>query len=121
MIIPGIRNTYPLSERIKTSFTDTVYILFIDIFNFLLNAGNSPGFILRLYKKKPVRNNGEATILPDDFSRIFSGDLSASGFQTLLELVNTSAGIYKFLLTGEERMALGANVNAKLTVSVSLR
>ena len=34
--------------------------------------------------------------------------------KSLLELVNTSAGVNKLLLTGEERMALGANVNSLL-------
>ena len=39
---------------------------------------------------------------------------------TLVELVNTSAGIYQLLLAGKERMALGANINTQLAVSVSL-
>ena len=34
--------------------------------------------------------------------------------ETLLEAVNTSAGIDKLLFTGEERMALGANFNADI-------
>ena len=32
----------------------------------------------------------------------------------LLELVNTSTGINQLLLTGEERMALGADIDAEL-------
>ena len=41
--------------------------------------------------------------------------------ETLLELINASAGIYELLLTGKERMALGANFDTKLTVSIALR
>ena len=33
---------------------------------------------------------------------------------SLLELIHTSAGVNKLLLTGEERMALGANFNFDL-------
>jgi len=45
--------------------------------------------------------------------------LSAS-LKTLLELVNATTNVNKLLLTGKERMALGANVNADLTVCISL-
>ncbi len=38
--------------------------------------------------------------------------LLLSALQTLLELINTSAGINKLLLTGKERMTLRANFNA---------
>ena len=31
--------------------------------------------------------------------------------EALLKAINTSAGVYQLLLTGEERMALRANVN----------
>jgi len=37
--------------------------------------------------------------------------LLLSTLQTLLELINTSAGINKLLLTGKERMTLRANFN----------
>ena len=33
--------------------------------------------------------------------------------KTLLKLINTSANVNKLLLSGEERMALGADVNAE--------
>ncbi len=33
---------------------------------------------------------------------------------TLLESVNTSAGIYELLLACEERMAVGADINTKV-------
>ena len=36
--------------------------------------------------------------------------LLSRSFKTTSELVNTSAGIYEFLLTGKERMALRADV-----------
>ncbi len=36
--------------------------------------------------------------------------------KTLLELVNASAGIYEFLLTCIERMALGADFNVHITL-----
>ena len=36
------------------------------------------------------------------------------GSKSLLELVNASAGVNKLLLTGEERVALGADVNSLL-------
>ena len=32
--------------------------------------------------------------------------------EALLKAINTSAGVYQLLLTGEERMALGADFNA---------
>lgn len=34
--------------------------------------------------------------------------------ETLVESVNTSAGINKLLLTGEVRMAVGANINTHI-------
>ena len=37
--------------------------------------------------------------------------------ETLLESVNTSAGINKFLLTGEKRMAFRTNINADIFFS----
>ena len=40
--------------------------------------------------------------------------LLACSLESSLELVKTSAGINKLLLTGEERMALGANFNSDL-------
>ena len=40
--------------------------------------------------------------------------------KTTLELVNSSAGIYKLLLSGEEGMTLGANFNTNLTVCIAL-
>ena len=40
----------------------------------------------------------------------------SSGFKTLVELIYASAGINEFLLTGEERMALGANFNSEITL-----
>ena len=43
-----------------------------------------------------------------------SQELLSYSFQSLLELVNTTAGINKLLLTGEEGMALGANFNSHL-------
>ena len=39
-------------------------------------------------------------------------ELLVSSFKTASELINTSAGINEFLLTGKERMTLGADVNA---------
>ena len=47
--------------------------------------------------------------------------LSSALLETLLELVNASAGINELLLAGEERMALGANVHAQFSVGVALR
>ncbi len=41
-----------------------------------------------------------------------SVELLACSFQSLLELVNSSAGINKLLLTGKEGMALGADFNS---------
>ena len=41
-------------------------------------------------------------------------------FKSLLELVNTTAGINKLLLTGEEGVALGANFNSDLTTLCGL-
>ena len=41
-------------------------------------------------------------------------------FQSSLELIHTSAGINKLLLTGEERMALGANFNSHLAALCGL-
>jgi hypothetical protein len=41
----------------------------------------------------------------------------SSGFKTLVELIYASAGINEFLLTGEERMALGTNFNTDLALS----
>ena len=46
--------------------------------------------------------------------------LLANTFKSLLELVNTSAGVNKLLLTGEERMALGANFNFHLAALCGL-
>ena len=40
--------------------------------------------------------------------------LLACSLESLLELVKTSAGVNKLLLTGEEGMALGANFNSDL-------
>ena len=36
--------------------------------------------------------------------------------ELLLELINTTAGINELLLTGEERMALRADINAKIVL-----
>ena len=41
--------------------------------------------------------------------------LFSGSFKTTSELVNTSAGINKLLLTGKERMALGADVYTDVT------
>ena len=41
--------------------------------------------------------------------------LLTSCFETASELINASAGINEFLLTGKERMALGADVDTDLT------
>ena len=42
------------------------------------------------------------------------GQLLANALQSFLELINTSAGVNKLLLTGEEGVALGANFNSHL-------
>ena len=36
------------------------------------------------------------------------------GSKSLLKLINASASVNKLLLTGEERMALGANINSQI-------
>ena len=54
-------------------------------------------------------------------SDVCPNPLSSALFETLLELVNASAGINELLLAGEERMALGADVHAQFTVGVPLR
>ena len=41
----------------------------------------------------------------------FDGFILLVQIETLLEAINTSAGIYQLLLTGEERVTLRANVN----------
>jgi len=40
--------------------------------------------------------------------------LLLAGSKSLLELIHTSAGVNKLLLTGEEGMALGADINSEL-------
>ena len=52
--------------------------------------------------------------LPDCFDVIFAKCKLLACLKSLLELVNTTAGINKLLLTGEEGMALGANFNSHL-------
>jgi hypothetical protein len=47
--------------------------------------------------------------------------LFAGSCETLLELVNTSAGVNKLLLAGEERVALGANFNAEIALGGTAR
>lgn len=39
---------------------------------------------------------------------------------TLVKLIYTPAAVYQLLLTGKERMTLGANIYTKLAVAVSL-
>lgn len=83
-------------------------------------------FLLNTTKKKSDRctQASASRFLPDEFlGQIFvpENGLFAALFQTLLELINASAGINKFLLAGEERMTFGANINAKFTISVALR
>ena len=43
------------------------------------------------------------------------GQLLANALQSFLELINTSAGVNKLLLTGEEGVALGADFYSHLT------
>ena len=78
-------------------------------------------------KKKPDRDR--KTHLSSYLPGVFPGRLEfarhrqlfiAATFKTLLELVHTTTGIYILLLAGEERMALGANVHAQFTVSITL-
>ena len=64
--------------------------------------------------KKPHKNG---SVLMRIFIDAF---LSLSCFKTLLELVNSSACINKLLLAGEEGMALRANFNTDLAVSITL-
>ena len=52
-------------------------------------------------------------------SETFQIDLFAH-VTTLVELVYASAGIYQLLLAGKERMALGANIHAKLAIGITL-
>ncbi len=68
-------------------------------------------------KKKPNRINGGN--MPYPIRRLFSDKILVESLftallETLLELVNSSACVNKLLLSCKERMALGANVNAKL-------
>ena len=89
----------------------------------------SLSFVLpRVIKKKKPDRDGK-THMSSYLSGVFPGRLEfarhrqlfiAATFKTLLELVHTTTGIYILLLAGEERMALGANVHAQFTVSITL-
>ena len=46
--------------------------------------------------------------------------LFSAHFKSLLELVNTAANVNELLLSGEERMALGADFNSDLVTSSGL-
>ena len=41
-------------------------------------------------------------------------NVPSSATELLVELVNTSAGVHKLLFAGEERMALGADINVNI-------
>ena len=65
----------------------------------------------RLYCVTKIKTGKPQTSLPI-LSRIEKLLLESSN--SLLELINASAGVNKLLLTGEEGVALGANVNSLL-------
>ena len=50
-------------------------------------------------------------------SNRFDGFLLLVQIETLLEAINTSAGVYQLLLAREEGVALGANVNDDILLS----
>eukprot|EP01031_Cornospumella_fuschlensis_P016968 gene16968-20749_t len=64
-------------------------------------------------KKAPIRRlslySWKASSKP---SRLFGRLFGAEYTETLLEAIDTAAGVQDFLLTGVERVALGANVEA---------
>jgi len=83
---------------------------------------NSPRPVQTREQKKSGRTKKHCfAVLSDGSARRMYIGLLGTHFETLLELVYTTASVNKLLLTGEERMALGADVHAKLTVCITLR
>lgn len=71
-----------------------------------------PVFSTKLQESEPYNPKKRKTI-----EVTFDGFILLVQIETLLKAINTSAGIYQLLLTGEERVTLRTNVNYDILLS----